>query len=70
MKVVKSLSVVLLAVFLIVTGFVGFSGVVLPQVVNVLVNLSAFVSGVLFLFLVVKFGGCCHECHDGDVCKK
>lgn len=46
---VKSLAVVLLSVFLIVTGFVGLTGVAVPVVVKHLVDLAAVGAGVLFL---------------------
>ena len=61
MHIVKLLSLVFLAVYLIVVGFAGI-GVPLTFVPPVVVGFLALVSGILFLVWGVKSCCCCDSC--------
>jgi hypothetical protein len=62
MKFVHVFAFVFLGVWLLLTGFFGLADVAVTHAFAVILNVLAFLAGILFLISVGK--GCCH----GDSC--
>jgi hypothetical protein len=67
MKIVHILAFLFLAVWLIITGFAGLAGYVIPHFLIVTLNFLALASGILFLAGLLV---CPHHCHCDKCCAK
>lgn len=70
MRHMHVLAIVLLAVWLVLTGFVGLAGIAVPTVLAAIMNVVALASGVLFLVTVGKCYCECDKCSKCDIVEK
>lgn len=66
MKMVNVVAIILLAVFLILSGLIGLGGIAISPTVAMIISVLAVASGILLLLGLCKgncCGSCCSKCH-------